>query len=274
MPEKLEENDEEIKKLKADVVSQVNTMIAKHEKTFDSILEKINLAIRKMENELQKEESLYEKMETAKRFMENYSPPDPPKLDPPKRANGFDFPAFQPKSPAPQQSIPPAPAPERFERSLPETFIYEPGAPIASPTSIFRRSTRKAPDMDDLDDDMDVDDLISGNMKGFKDSVNSMNMNVAGITEKLASIEDKVAKMQTVKNPSLERLDDKIRMYSESVTGMHSRMETVEKALRDGMTPMMESLKLLTETVKTLKEDSKPAVRKPTPPKKPKKELV
>jgi len=273
--EKIEENDSQIKKIKADNLSQVNTIIARHEKTFDSILEKINLAVKRIENDLQKGEGVYEKMETAKRFMDSYTPPDPPKLDPPqKRPNGLheasESPSlsYQPKSPlAPQKSIPPAP--QRFQVSE-APFIYEPGSPIASPENFVRRAQRKPIDMDDLDDDdMDVDELVSGNMKGFKDSVESMNSNVSGITEKLASIEDKVAKMQTAKNPNLERLDDKIRMYTDSVTDIHNRMGTVEKALRDGMTPMMETMKILTDTVKSLKEESKskPSLAKPTPPK-------
>jgi len=274
--EKLEEEDGQIKKLKVDVVSQVNAMIAKHEKTFESVIEKIDLAFKRMENELQREESLYGKMETAKRFMESYTPPDSPKSDPPpKKANEVDFVTFPPKLlAAPQQSLPPAPVPERFEPETP--FIYEPGSPIASPPSVVRRrAPRRSIAMDDLDDDMDVDDVISGNMKGFKDSVESVNYNVSSITEKLASIEEKVAKMQSLKTPGLERLDDKIRMYSESVADIHSRMETVEKAIRDGMTPMMESLKLLTESVKSLKQESKsrPSLAKPTPPKE-QKELI
>jgi uncharacterized coiled-coil protein SlyX len=282
--EKIEENDNQLKKIKADNLSQVNIIITRHEKTFDSILEKINLATKRIENELQKGEGLYEKMETAKRFMESYIPPDPPKLDPsPKRPNGLHETAespslsYQPKSHAVQQkSIPPAPAPQRFQVSE-APFIYEPGSPIASPENFVRRAQRKPIDMDDLDDDdLDMDELVSGNIKGFNDSVESMNSSVSSITEKLASIEDKVAKMQTVKNPGLERLDDKIRMYSDSVTDIHSRMGTVEKALRDGMTPMMETMKLLTETVKSLKEESKskPSLAKPSLPMEPKKVLI
>ncbi len=277
--ERFKEKDEEIKKIKSDVTSLVTSIITKHEKTFDSILEKINLAIRKMESELQQQQSIYDNMEATKRFLENYSPPDPP----PRRANGSleiaakerrreapsieDSPSFhrQLKSTVtPEQSIPLAPVPERFESQAP--FIYEHESPIASPQSFMRRASPRKPMDDDLDDDMDVDDLISGNMKGFKDSVESMNSNVSSISEKLASVEEKVAKIQTTKSPNLERLDDKIRMYSQSVADIHSRMETVEKGLRDGMTPMMESLKLLTETVKSLKEESKPSLKKPTPP--------
>jgi methyl-accepting chemotaxis protein len=41
---KIEENDEQIKKLRVDIVSQVSSMMARHEKTFDSVLGKIGLA--------------------------------------------------------------------------------------------------------------------------------------------------------------------------------------------------------------------------------------
>ena len=258
LSERLEEKDDQIKKLKSDIVSQVSGMIARHEKSFDSVLEKIGLAARRIENGFQKEEGLYEKMESAKRFMESYniSPPNPA---PPE-------PSFQRRFPSTPQPPAPAPAPvnERFESETP--FIYELGSPAGPPQNFARRASRRPVDFDDLDDDTDVDDLVSGNMRGFKESVKSMNSNVSSITEKLASIEERMAKMQAAKNPGLERLDDKIRMYSQSVAGIHSRMETVEKALRDGMTPMMESLKLLTDSVKSLKEESRPSIQKPQPP--------
>jgi len=285
--EKIEENGSQIKKIRNDNLSQINAIIARHEKTFDSILEKISLAAKKIESDIQKGEGLYEKMEAAKRFMETYTPATP-KLDPPaKISNGIhetsESPSlsYQPSPPsAPQKSIPRAPIPERRAAGPPSIlnperfhleapFVYEPGSPISSPENFVRRSPRKPVDMDDLDDDdMDVDELVSGSMKGLDESVESMNSGISSISEKLASIEEKVAKMQAGKTPELERLDDKIRMYSESVADIHSRMGTVEKALRDGMTPMMETMKILTETVKSLKDESKSrqSVRKPQPP--------
>jgi predicted nucleic acid-binding Zn-ribbon protein len=270
---RIEESEEQIKKLRSEIVSQVSSMMAKHEKTFDSVLGKIGLATKSIESELKEGEGLYGRMEATKRFMENYTPPEPSRMNPPMRANNsLDLPAedlsfvrSQLKPPM-QQPIPRPPAPERFESE--SSLIYGQDSQISSPQNFMRLAPRKPIHMDDLDDDMDVDDLISGNMRGFKDSVESMNSSVSGISEKLASIEEKVAKMQTVKNPNLERLDDKIRMYSQSVADIHSRMETVEKALRDGMTPMMESLKLLTDSVKSLKEESRsrPVIQKPKPP--------
>jgi hypothetical protein len=247
---KIDEKDEQMRKLRVDVMSQVNTTINKHERTFDSVLEKIDVAIRKMEGELQMQESLYQKMDSAKRFMENYRPPRPEPLEP----------AFQ-ASPGVQE---PEPETGRFQSET--QFIYEPGSPRIRPQGPARRAPRR-PEID-FDDDIDVDDIISGKMGNIRTSVDTMTSNVSGITERLATIEKRMSDIGIAKNPQIERLDDKIRMYSESIADVHSRMGAVEKGLRDGMTPMMEAMKMLTETVKSMKEESGSgaSLAKPTPP--------
>jgi len=264
--ERAEGSERQIKKLKSDAASQVNDMIAKHEKTFAAVLEKINLATKSIEGEFKKEEGLYDRMEGTRKFLESYTPLEPAIMHvPPRREEGPSpepiFANFQPSA----RSIPSAPAPERES-----SFIY--AAPMTLPRNTMRQPPRMLSrvhdDLDDLDDDLDMDDVVSENMKGFKNSVDSMDSSISGIAQKLASIEEKFAKMQQVTRPAdLERLDDKIRMYTQSVEGIHSRMGTVEKALKDGMTPMMETMKMLTETVKSMKDEAKPpSVRKPAPP--------
>jgi chromosome segregation ATPase len=243
---RIDQKDAEIKSVKIEVMSQVNALIAKHEKTFDSTVERIGLATKTLKDELAKQEGLYDRMESAKRFFESYRPPQidaSPAADPPPVQN----------------LMPTPPAPER----LPQAFIYE---PQYSPVERLPPRRRRPVFDPELDDDMDVDDVISGRTESIKDSVNSMNTGMSGIAQKLASIEDSFSKMQAERNSGVDRLEDKIRMYSESVAGIHSRMGTLEKALKDGMTPMMETLKILTETVKTMKENQGQGVRKPAPP--------
>jgi len=143
------------------------------------------------------------------------------------------------------------------------------------PQNSMRQPPRNLRMHDDLDDDLDDDDLemedvVSENMKGFKSSVDSMDSSISGIAKKLAAIEEKFSKMQQATKPAdVERLDDKIRMYTQSVEDIHSRMGTVEKALKDGMTPMMETMKILTDTVKSMKDEAAPSIRKPAPPAEP-----
>ena len=248
---RVDEKEAEIKSFKSELLSQVSVLIAKHEKTFDSTIDRIGFATKTLKDELAKQEGLYDRMESAKRFFESYRPPQnivSPIADP--------LPAQVPMA-AP-------PLPERPE--LPQAFIYEPQDP---PVARLPPRRRFRPAFDpELDDDLDVDDVISGRTESIKDSVSSMNTGMGGIAQKLASIEDSFSRMQKERNAGVEKLEDKIRMYSESVAGIHSRMGTLEKALKDGMTPMMETMKILTETVKSMKEDQghKADLRKPAPP--------
>jgi len=261
--EKAEATDRHAKKLKSDAASQVSDMIARHERTFAEVLEKINLATKSIEREFKKEEGLYDRMEGTRKFLESYTPPEPPVMYAPIRREERPSPepAFSTLQP---KSIPSAPAPERGS-----SFIY--AAPMTLPPRNMRQPPRMLgrvhDDLDDLDDDLEMDDVVSENMKGFRSSVDSMDASISGIAQKLAAIEEKFAKMQQATGPAdVERLDDKIRMYTQSVEGIHSRMGTVEKALKDGITPMMETMKMLTETVKSMKDEATPSVRKPAPP--------
>ena len=266
---RMDEKETGIKSFKADVLSQVSALIAKHEKTFDSTVERIGLATNRLRDQLAKQEGLYDRMESAKRFFENYRPPQIP--DFPRQtelqkegdyylaqANGASRQVADP----PFKGLPAPPLPERLP--VPQSFIYEPQSPpVAIRPRRFRQFEREgvsghlpAIDFDpELDDDLDVDDVISGRTKSVNDSVGSMNTGMAGISQKLASIEDSFSKMQNERNVGVGRLEDKIRMYSQSVADVHSRMGTLEKAMKDGMTPMMEAMKILTETVKTMKDE-------------------
>ena len=277
--ERAEGSERQVKKLKSDAASQVNEMIAKQEKTFAGVLEKIKLATKSIEGEFKKEESLYDRMEGTRKFLESYTPPEPaiihayPRREEIEERRRQEPPSGRQSEPAssnfrpPVQSIPSipsAPAPERGS-----SFVY--AAPMTLPPNSMRQPprmlSRMHDDIDDLDDDLEMDDMVSENMKGFRSSVDSMDSSIAGIAQKLATIEEKFAKMQQSAGPAdVERLDDKIRMYTQSVEGIHSRMGTVEKALKDGMTPMMETMKMLTETVKSMKDEATPSVRKPAPP--------
>jgi predicted nucleic acid-binding Zn-ribbon protein len=254
---KLDERTVEIKNVKNEVAARVNSIISKHEKTFDSVIEKINLAVNRIQSETVKEEDISSRVETAKRFIENYRVPElrapvaipQPVIQP--------APSPPPRAPAPQAFLPDAP-PQTFGREPPFAYGLE---SRAAPSGI-----RKAPVFLD-DDDLDMDDMTPVSPgTDFANSVTAMNTNVSAIADKLASIEERVARMQSERSSSADRIEDKIKMYSQSVMDVQSRMQTVEKAIRDGMTPMVESLNILTQTVKSLKEEAKPSLPKPSPP--------
>ena len=268
---KVDKNAGEITGLKSEVTSQVNSMISRHEKNFESILQKIGIAVSKIQSETAKEESISGRVEAAKRFIESYRPPEMPA----PRMIQQEAPDIRVTRPALMQP----PLPNRASQPQPMGDMRLLGEPPFSygheAPPVPSRMGRMPAMADDDDLDMDDMDMMTGPSRpagDFASSVAAMNSSVSTITGKLATIEEKMEKLQTGRDPATERIEDKIRMYSQSVADMHSRMQTVEKAIREGMTPMVESLNILTQTVKTLKEDSKdsrearPSLSKPSPP--------
>jgi hypothetical protein len=255
---KIEEISADGSKAKADTILQVNTMISRHERTFDATLGKIMVAVSRMEEETKRAESVYEKMVAARELMQ-VAPPPQARL--PAHAD------------TPRHILPAAPVPARLTEDPPSDPPLAPLAFNAYPQPAPpRHRPRRMPAFDDDLDDMDVDDVMAGahGEQGLHVSVDDMHRNVSGIAEKLSAIEEAVSKMQ-LKKGSVEKLDDKIQAYTESVAGIHSRMDTIERAMKDGMTPMMESMKILADAVKDLK--SKPSqaiqpIQRPTPPSK------
>ncbi len=257
---KVDKNAGEMAGLKSEVTSQVNSIIAKHEKTFDGVIQKIVLAVSKMQEETVKEEGISGRVEAAKRFIENYRPPETPAAR-----------MMQPAVHEIQPRLSQPPVPNRASPMHDMQMLGEPPFSYGREAPAPSRMGRMPVMVDDDDLDMDDLDVMPGAQRtgDLSISVAAMNSSVSAITSKLATIEEKMAKMQTGRDPGNERIEDKIRMYSQSVADMQSRMQTVEKAIREGMTPMVESLNILTQTVKTLKEgsgDSRPSLAKPSPP--------
>lgn len=246
---RLEEKEAKIKAIKTETASMVSGIIARHEKTFDTVIEKINQLVRGVQRSLEKDEGIYHRIESTKKFMENYRPP--PVAVPPSA-----------------HQIPPAPAPQRFEKQTPEIpLFYE--EPSGIPKS--KKGLEFAEDeFEDIDEGPDVDDVIAGKVRYMGSSVDAINANVSGIAEKLAAIEGKVSKMQSQKVTGVDRIEDKMQLYRESVNEMRSRVEAVERAMKDGMAPMMESMRTLVDAVKEIKQDRqpyRPFIQRPTPPK-------
>jgi len=251
----LEEKEKGMKSLKSEIASMVSGMIASQGKIFDSEIERVDKSARELHEGLEK--GIYEKMEATRKLIENYKPPR------------VSAPAPAPVSINPQ--MPPPPAPQRPESSrIP--FLYE------DESLNFGRKAGGKPklsededDDEDFDDSPDVEDIIKGMNLSFGSAASSMSANANNIAEKLSSIEERVSKIQAGKAEGVERIEDKLQVYRESVNEMKNRMDSIEKVMKDGMVPMMESMSTLVEAVKQMKEkekaQSRAALQKPSPPK-------
>jgi predicted nucleic acid-binding Zn-ribbon protein len=234
LDKRLDEKDVEIKNLRLGVLNDTKTIILAHEKTFDTALSKINSSLQQMQESAKAAEMFYQKIDALKSVVGEIATMK-------SKAAESDGKAFNPPMPQSGFQLEPVPLPRRVFRSLPEDDL-------------------------ELDDDSDLD--FPEKVRDFRGSVSSVNGSMSSISQKLSAIEGMFEKAQKDKAVAVEKLDDKVRMYRESIAGLQSRMETIERAMKDGVSPMMESMKMLAEAVKELKEgaEAKPAIRKPSPP--------
>ncbi len=235
LDKRLDKKDVEIKNMRLGMLNDTKTIILSHEKTFDTVLSKINASLEKMQQESKNAELFYQKIDALKSVVGEIATMKAmvPEAEPEK---GFNPPIHQSR-----QTLEPPPLPRRVFRPMPD---------------------------DDLEFDDDTDMDFPEKVKGFRDSMGSVNGSMSSISQKLSAIENMFEKAQKDKTTSVEKLDDKVRMYRESIASLQSRMETIERAMKDGMTPMMESMKILAESVKELKDErsSSKSLMKPSPP--------
>jgi prefoldin subunit 5 len=233
LDKRLNEKDVEIKNMRLGVLNDTKTIILSHEKTFDTVLSKINASLEKMQQDAKSAEIFYQKIDALKSVIGEIA-------------------TMKSKTPENVGS-------KVFNLPIPQSG-FQPPESVPLPRRVFR----PMPDDDlELDDDSDLE--FPERVKGFRDSMGSVNGSMSSISQKLSSIENMFEKAQKDKTVAVEKLDDKVRMYRESIAGLQSRMETIERAMKDGVTPMMESMKMLAESMKELKE-AKPSVKKPSPP--------
>ena len=67
-------------------------------------------------------------------------------------------------------------------------------------------------------------------------------------------MEQSLTQVKGVKRSEVDDIKTTVESYKESMSELASRMEAMERALKDSLTPMMQSLRSLSETVKVSKE--------------------
>lgn len=87
-----------------------------------------------------------------------------------------------------------------------------------------------------------------------------MRSELGDVEDRFHEMESKIMELQTVldqirgeKKSELQDIDTKIDSYKQSISEISERMESIEQAMKDSLTPMLQSLRSLSDTIKTLK---------------------
>ncbi len=160
----------------------------------------------------------------------------------PKEGGRPDLPEF----PGEAGSKPPAEEykePE-FERELEEEI------PRLPESGRSRREKRyeKRREIEEL-----AETIVEEKWETFRKEMDDVITRFRELEGKITSLEQNVNRLQGEKKTELEEIKNKIDTYKDSISEASSRIEAVERALKDSLTPMMQSIRSLSDAIKTFK---------------------
>jgi len=88
----------------------------------------------------------------------------------------------------------------------------------------------------------------------FRREVDGVSDEIKRLDAKLHLLEERFHRIETSKRSEIDEIKGSITGYKESMGEVSARMESVERAMKDSMTPMMQTLRALSEAVKDLKK--------------------
>lgn len=88
----------------------------------------------------------------------------------------------------------------------------------------------------------------------FESETGDIRNQVKDLTDRIVVLERTMRRLQGQKNTEIEEIQTSIATYKQSITEVGEKMEGMEKALKDSLTPMMETLRSLSDVVKALKD--------------------
>jgi len=87
----------------------------------------------------------------------------------------------------------------------------------------------------------------------FSNEVDRISDEVTKLDAKIQVLDERIEKIENRKRTQMDEIKGSIAEYKDSITDVSARMESVEKAMKDSMTPMMQTLRSLSDAVKEIK---------------------
>ena len=152
------------------------------------------------------------------------------------------YPTAQPGQPYPQQGQQGQPGPEG---------VPEPQEPIPK---LREASTRReaSDDRRRAIEEM-IEGIIEEKWSQFASETDDIKNQFENITARLSALEDTLTKVDDDKKDQFVEIEDKIDTYKQAMGEISSKVGAVESAMKNTMTPMMQTMRSLTHAVKELR---------------------
>ncbi len=98
-----------------------------------------------------------------------------------------------------------------------------------------------------------VEAIVEEKWQQLRVDLDDIHSNFQDFNKRLSSIEETLRSVKDEKKSEIGEIDDKIESYKQSMSEMSSRVGAMEGAIKSTMTPMMQTLRGLTSTLRDMK---------------------
>ncbi len=96
--------------------------------------------------------------------------------------------------------------------------------------------------------------IIEDKLDMFRKEVDSISDEIKRTEAKMETIEQRFDKLESGKRNEIQEVRTMINQYKESMSDVSARMASIERAMKDSLTPMMQTMRSLSEAIKELKK--------------------
>lgn len=186
------------------------------------------------------------------RFEEEFGPvareermePRPPERLPPPPEDEFELAEF-PRERFPEEEPPP--------RQMGPPGGWRPPEEMPPMQMLERRGAPMPPGMSRSEVEEIVEVVVEDRLRSFELSSADLNRKLDILGSRVSALETTLGQIKGVKASEVDDLRTNIQAYKESINELSSRIEGMEHAVKESLTPMMQSLRSLSETIKAMK---------------------
>lgn len=190
-----------------------------------------------------------------------YSEPAPP-LPPPVPESGLSPPQRRPEElpglpPLPTETeLPPPPiSATAYTYPEPEPPVG-PSLPGEGDISRLREPMTRREAKDEKRRALEelAESIIEEKWISLREDIMNLKAQVQELGMKTSSIEQSMIQLRGEKKTDMQKIEEKIDTYKESINEVSAKMGAIENAMKESLSPMMQSMRSMTETIREMKE--------------------
>lgn len=137
----------------------------------------------------------------------------------------------------PVEQVPPRRPPEPIEPEIPK---------------IPTKGRSEAIDKKELEEM--VESIIEEKWNLLEKDIGEINGRFEAVDEKIKKLEEAIQRIQELRKTERDEIKSNLAAYRESVAEMTMKIDSIEKAMKDTLTPMLQTLRSMSEAIKSIKK--------------------